>query len=169
MMRAKLWLAIPLIVASAALAQNAGVHGAKGEGAARTQDGRVGRFLFDVQKRIRPNGEATVDGRIRFESEAANTSLDARHILIEGKAVEYGSRENVAEFGGPGLLVVRSRTGVTRHEGRFACRVVDNRNQNSDRNRPDAFRIHFNVANSDRVFEFEGAVLRGDIVVYHRG
>lgn len=168
-MRAKLWLALPMIIASAALAQNAGIHGAKGEGAARSADGRIGRFLFDVEKRVRPNGEATVEGRIRFESEAANTTFDARHILIEGKALEYASRENVAEFGGRGMLVVRSRAGVTRHEGRFGCRVADNRDPRADNARPDGFRIRFNVANSDRVFEFDGAVLRGDLVVYHRG
>ncbi len=165
-MRTKLWLVLPLALASIALAQNAGVQGARGEGAARSEDGRVGKFRFEVKKSQRPGGEPVVGGNMRFESEPP--TREGRHVLIEGRALRYAGRENVAEFGGPGIIVIRSGEHHVRHEGHWMSRVVDNRRPEAVRLRPDQFRIRFEVANSDVFYEFEGAVLRGDLAVHNR-
>ena len=165
-MRNKLWAVIPLALASLAMAQNLGVVGAKGEGATRSEDGRAAKFNFDVKKVFRPNGSFEVGGRLRFET--VKNDRDARHVLIEMQAREFGRNENIAEFAGPGVIVVRSGREVVRKEGRVSVRVVDNKRPNVNEGRPDQFGIRFNVANSDAFYNFVGPVLRGDLVVYAR-
>lgn len=168
-MRKKLWLLLPLVVASIALAQNTNVQGARGEGAARSEDGRIGQFRFEVAKSVRPNGEPIIQGAMRFQSEVpGNAEHLGRLILIEGRAARFAKAERVAEFGGPGVLVVKTRSETVRLEGRWSSRVVDNRGPLEARGTPDGFAIHFDVANSDRTYDFRGPVLRGDIVVYPR-
>jgi hypothetical protein len=96
------------------------------------------------------------------------TNTHARLVLIEGRAHRYAGHENVAEFGGEGVLVARTHEGPVRHHGHWVVRAADNRRPEGHRDRPDQFKIRFNIANSTGFYEFEGAVLRGDIVVRNR-
>lgn len=161
---------IPISLAALALAQNASVVGAKGEGAATSEDGRHGRFNFQMVKHTRPNGEFRIEGRLRFESlSPAENGHPARHVVIEmGNARVLDKANNVVEFAGPGVIVVKSRGETVRHEGRVEVRVEDRRRQTDRRGRPDLFRIGFNFANSDRHYRFGGEVQRGDIEVFQR-
>lgn len=169
-MHKRFFLAIPLMVAALALAQNAGVVGAKGEGIARSEDGRTGKFAFQMAKATRPNGESKIEGRLRFESNVPNVGdRPGRHVVIEmGNARVLGKHENVVEFGGPGMIIVRTHDGVVRKEGRVSVRVQDRKRPDANRDRQDLFRIRFDVANSDGFYQFDGAVARGDIQVFMR-
>lgn len=170
-MRMKLWLALPVLLAGYAVAQGPGLHVAKGEGAAKNEAGRIGQFKFDVRKLVRPNGTSETGGQLVFRVELPATDSDpARVVTIKmARAREYGSVENVAEFAGPGTIEIKTRQSTARFEGRVSSRVQDNRRP-TDPNweHPDLFRIHFNFADSDRFFHFEGKVGRGDIAVAHR-
>jgi hypothetical protein len=170
-MRTKLWLALPIFIASTALAQGPGLHTAKGEGAAKNEEGRVGQFRFDVKKRVRQNGTSEVGGQLTFRIELPATANDpARLVTINmPQARVYGSVEKVAEFAGPGLIEIKTRQNTARFQGKVSSRVEDNRRP-TDPNweHPDLFRIHFEFADSDRFYHFEGKVGRGDIVVAHR-
>jgi hypothetical protein len=169
-MRKFIWAAISLALVSLALAQVVMLQGAKGEGAARAEDGRIGLFRFDVKKYFLASGRTEVDGPLRFESGPTATSHDPRHVVIEmAHARHFGKHENVAEFGGPGVMAIRTADGVHHREGRVVVRVQDNRRP-TDPNfeHPDTFAIKFYVTNTDIVFGFAGRVLRGDLMVYHR-
>jgi len=171
MNRTRLFVLGPLVLATVALAQVAGVQGARGDGTARSEDGRIGRFTFDVKKVFLANGTTEVGGPLRFESEAPSTGSDGRHVLIEmERAHVFAKNENVAEFGGPARIVIRTRLETIRREGRIAVRVADNRRPiDPNLRRPDVLRIHFLVENSSGPFyAFDGHVGRGDIQVYER-
>lgn len=162
--------ATPLAFVALALAQNATVIGAKGEGLARSEDGRNGKFKFNMAKAARPNGAFRIEGQLRFESNVApNTGNPGRHVVIEmGDAKQLSKENKVVEFGGPGVIVVRTRDGVVRHEGRVSVRVEDRRSVDQKLGMPDYFRIGFAVQNSDAFFRFDGKVVRGDILVFKR-
>lgn len=169
-MQKRFFLAIPLMIATLALAQNASVVGAKGEGAAKAEHGRIGKFNFQMVKATRPNGESKIEGRLRFESiSPAHGGNPARHVVIEmGNARELGKTENVVEFAGPGVMVLKTRGETIRKEGRVAVRVQDRRRPEQERGRPDLFRIRFNIANSDGFYQLDGEVQRGDLQVFQR-
>jgi hypothetical protein len=172
MNRTRLFVLGPLVLATVALAQVAGVQGAKGEGAALSEDGRHAQFRFDVKKVHFQNGTSEVGGPLRFESESpATSSQGARHVVIEmDRAHVFAKRENVAEFGGPATIVVQTRLETIRRRGRLNVWVQDNRrptDPNTDR--PDVVRIQFFTENSTGPFyTFAGRVGRGDIQVYER-
>jgi hypothetical protein len=162
----------PLVLATIALAQVAGVQGAKGEGAALSEDGRHARFAFDVKKVHLSNTTTEVGGRLRFESESPATNTHAaRHVVIEmGRAHAFAKHENNAEFGGPATIVVRTRLETVRRHGRLAVSVQDNRRPTDPNLRPpDVIRLQFFTENSTGPFySFAGKVGRGDIQVYAR-
>ena len=172
MMRTRLFVLGPLVLATIALAQVAGVQGAKGEGAALSEDGRHARFAFDVKKVHLSNTTTEVGGHLRFESESpATSSHGARHVLIEmDRAHVFAKRENVAEFGGPATIVVRTRLETIRRQGRLNVWVQDNRRPTDPNNdHPDVIRLQFFTENSTGPFyTFAGKVGRGDIQVYER-
>ena len=172
MFSTRLFVIGPLVLATIALAQVAGVQGAKGEGAARSEDGRIGRFNFDVKKVFLSNGTSEVGGRLLFESEALNTGThDGRHFVIEmERAHVFAKHENTAEFGGPATIVVRTRLETIRRHGRLAVGVADNRGPlDPNLRRHDVIRLHFFTENSTGPFyAFAGHVVRGDIQVYER-
>lgn len=170
-MRTKIGFIVLVSLGSIAFAQGPGVHVAKGEGAARTEDGRHGQFRFEAKKAVRPNGTSEVGGSLTFRSETpATPTQPARLVVIELPRVQrFGSTENVAEFGGPGVISIRTRQGVTRHQGKVGVRVEDNRRPTDpNQARPDVFGIKFEVPNTNHTYEFLGKVGRGDIAVQHR-
>jgi hypothetical protein len=159
-------------MASVALAQVVFVQGAKGEGAARSEDGVFGHFAFDVKKAIRSNHTFEVGGSLRFVSETpATTPHPSRRVVIEmPRAHVFGKSENVAEFGGPGVLHMRVGERTIERRGRVSVWVQDNRRPIEPNLRPpDVFRIRFFVeTNTAPFYGFAGKVHRGDIVVYSR-
>src|SRR6185503_10539850 len=172
MNRTRVFVLGPLVLATVALAQVVGVQGAKGEGAALSEDGRHARFAFDVKKVHLSNTTTEVGGHLRFESESPATNTHAgRHVLIEmDRAHVFAKRENVAEFGGPATIVVRTRTETVERHGRLNVWVQDNRRPTDLNQRPpDVIRLQFFTVNSTGPFyTFAGKVGRGDIQVYER-
>lgn len=172
MIRTRLFVLGPLVLATIALAQVAGVQGARGDGTALSEDGRHGKFAFDVKKVHLKNGTSEVDGHLRFESESLATNTHAaRHVVIEmAHAHVFAKHENVAEFGGAATIVIRTRLETIRRHGRLKVSVQDNRRPIDPNLRPpDVIHLQFFTETSTGPFyAFAGKVGRGDIQVYER-
>ena len=172
MIRTRLLVLGPLVLATIALAQVAGVQGAKGEGAALSEDGRHARFGFDVKKVHLSNGTTEVGGHLRFESESPATNTHAaRHVVIEmARAHVFAKDGHAAEFGGAATIVIRTRLETVRRHGRLKVSVQDNRRPIDPNLRPpDVIRLQFFTETSTGPFyAFGGKVARGDIQVYER-
>ncbi len=164
----KLMIVSSVVLASVALAQNAGVAGAKGRGVAANGDGLKGAFNFEVKKAVRPNGSSEVGGKFVWEARIPATNTSVR--IEMPKCREFAKNENVAEFGGPAVMVVKRNGESKRFEGPLNVRVVDNRPPNAPPNSDarDRIRLGFRAANSDLTYQFEGLVREGDIEVWMR-
>mgnify|MGYP001450461997 CR=1 FL=1 len=163
-------------IASIAIAQTPPIEHTHGRGLAENANGGRAEFGFEVNKFLR-DGSTTpvVRGNFNFtagggDNRRPRVSINAR--MIERLAVE-GENNNVANFGGRALLVRPNSTGqVERVEGHVQVRVADlRRPTNTDPNAPrDRMVVRFSVPGVNGgeprvVFEFEGVVGRGDIVV----
>jgi len=158
------------LIATFCLAQSITIiEGAYGKGRAESRDGRIAEFDFEVARRQDATGVITVGGRSLF-AQVANRA--GRAVRIEMKPLNITTVVNttkVAEFGGNAVLVVQpERAGGEPHrvEGRAYVRVEDNTGPvTGPVEHPDVYRIHFQAAKGDLVFDFLGAVRNGNLSV----
>lgn len=163
----KLFVLVAVALVAFAVAQsNAIVEGAKGQGVARSQDNRFGEFDFHVVKAVNA-GQVRLEGRLAFASLNNSTTQPQVHIRL-GRLEALATHNNLCEFAGAGVMVVRRPGGVHEIRGRVSCVVQDNRDPRSPSNTPDAFKIRFVSPTSTFTYEFSGLVGRGDIQVFRR-
>lgn len=159
-------LLVGLVVAACAiaLAVDAVLMGARGQGAARSEDHREGMFRFHVTKLTttppRFGGDFVIEIRGR---DARRVSITMRH--LRGLQVG-GPNHDVCEFGGPAVLRVATPTGVEAIEGLLNVRVQDNHERDGEGR--DTLRLEFHRPNANFQYAFAGPVLRGDIDVFVR-
>ncbi len=173
----KLMLLIVTGCVAAAIAQTpppppliGGAHG-QGVAAGLQNQNRRGEFKFEVRKVATPNGPKVL-GNFAIEVGTPTTAGNpGERIGIKSiELLEFARNERVAEFAGKAMLKFRNAAGqVVEVRGRLSVRVADNKPGNvqpSNTNPPDRIKVRFVAAEDpNRVFEFEGNVVRGDIVV----
>ncbi len=155
------------LFAAIAIAQPAPIAATHGRGVAENADGKRAEFRFEVRK-ADFNGTVRTNGNIEFNT-AVGTAASARRITIRTREImNLGVNGNVAEFGGPGVMVIRNSNGrVEEVRGRITVRVQDDvvPGQPNPNNDNDDFKITFARQNSTAPYIWEGMVKRGDIVV----
>lgn len=149
------------IVAVAAMAQGTFVDGTHGIGHARTANGRVGAFRFELARFIR-EGQPRIGGNWWFTNAAQTASERFEINLLRLGGLNVAG--HVAEFGGRAVLFRMTSTGPVRREGNLTGRVED-RKLPGGTGDPDKYRFRFVADNSGPVIEFDGLVTDGDIVV----
>jgi hypothetical protein len=154
-----------IAVAALAVAQGVVLMGARGQGAAVSEDHRRAEFRMDVHKltsvppRLAGNFSATVNG-----PEMRQVHIELRE--LRGLQVS-GTNRNICEFGGRAVLTVRTPQGLQHKPGALHVRVADNASS-PGANTPDLIRILFTPDGSTETYRFAGAVRHGDIKVYIR-
>jgi hypothetical protein len=139
------------------------IQGAEGAGVAQSRDNRASEFRFGVRKRTCPDSSSLL-GSFRFSTMNPNSR---EGITIEmGRVREFVKEGNVARFSGPAVMVIRTPNGIRRVEGAVAVNVADRRR--GETGDPDTIAVRFTSPTTNAVFEFAGAVTRGDIVVFER-
>lgn len=168
MLARKLMIVLSVAVASLALAQHAGVAGAKGRGIAVNSDHLHGSFNFEIRKAVRPNGESAVDGKFVWEARIPSSGRAVRIEMPECR--EFAKDGETAAFGGPAVMVVMRENERHRFEGSLVVRVGDFKAKNSRplTERRDRISVSFRAHNSDVTYHFDGAVRDGDIEVWMR-
>ncbi|MBX3118259.1 MAG: hypothetical protein KF784_04280 [Fimbriimonadaceae bacterium] len=168
MLAKKLMIVLSVVLASLALAQHAGVAGAKGRGVAVNNDQLHGSFNFEVRKAMRRNGEPVVDGKFVWEARIPSNNTAVRIEMPECR--EFAKDGDTAAFGGPAVMVVMRNNERHRFHGPLVVRVGDFKAKNSRPNsdRRDKISVSFRANESDVTYHFEGAVREGDIEVWMR-
>ncbi|NUL82774.1 MAG: hypothetical protein HUU60_08650 [Armatimonadetes bacterium] len=138
---------------------------AHGRGTAMSENNRRGEFDFTAMKQV--CGDVTrIGGNLSFVEMASNVT--GRHVEIRLPNVrEFHSDGNVAEFSGPGVMILRTRDGLRRFEGIVHARVQDNRRPGGA-GKPDTITLRFVGNSANAAYSFAGSVGRGDIVVGQR-
>ncbi|MBL8086813.1 MAG: hypothetical protein JNM85_01925 [Chthonomonas sp.] len=139
---------------------------AHGRGAALSEDGRRGHIDFEAV-RVKKDDKSEVKGRIKFEQIANDKG---RAVFIGVRMVgELKVTDNKAELAGPAVLETKGENGPVRLEGRAVLMVIDQaRPGQNNGDKKDGFRIRFKAKDSDRTFEFGGALREGDFVVFKK-
>lgn len=174
----RLILAATLGVAAIAIAQAPAVLAVThGEGVAQSANNRRAEFNFEVVKRATTNtAEPAVRGRFRLDTVSPNPAERIR--VITERVNLFDVANNVGEFSGPGMVVRNTPNGPQRVEGKVMVRVVDNWNPTpgttpqpgGDRPR-DTIQVRVVRPNPTAggnpvvLFEFQGQVMRGNLVV----
>jgi hypothetical protein len=151
-------------LASMALAQSLAMRLAEGRGFAENQQGQRAEFDFRVVK-VGQGEQFRLDGHFRGAFLAPDHPGVRIH-MPRARLLEVD--QNLAHFGGPGVLLVRTATGVEEVRGQVRVAVADNRPPNGTLGHPDRLRVRFEPIAGTQEFLFEGVVRRGDIVVRTR-
>ncbi|MFI5384794.1 MAG: hypothetical protein ACHQ50_01630 [Fimbriimonadales bacterium] len=131
-------------------------------GRAVSADGHRAYFTFDATK-VTHNDQSSVHGTFDFQVPGATASDSIRVHLdpVLGMSVA----ENVATFGGYGILRVQHGSDLHYYHGRVYVIATSNRHPGEPGN-PDTIQVHFIPATStDPTFDFLGSVTDGDIAV----
>lgn len=169
----KIAIAAAMVMATVVLAQGLALIGARGQGAAVSEDHRVAEFRFHVSKLT------SQPPRLSGEFNVHIGGRDHRNVSIELRNVRNvavgGDRRNVCEFQGGAVMRVRTHQGVETVEGILSVRVVDaaRRDDDSvsdgeDHDRPDLIQLTFRKPNTNIEYNFAGRVREGDIDVFVR-
>lgn len=141
----------------------------RGRGVAENAEGKKGEFNFEAAKSTR-NNVAVVRGNFSFST----GTPDGPRVTIRGNVNRLARNGNVAEFGGEGVIVVRTAQGQRETRGRFSVRVQDNKlPTNTDPAAvKDTFAVRFATPQNADFFGWGGnanngfaQVIRGDIAV----
>ncbi len=149
-------------VAALALAQGVVLMGARGQGAAVSEDHRRAEIRVDVRKltsnppRMGGNFSVVING-----PDAPLVRIELRE--LRGLRVG-GDHHNICEFGGQAVFTVRTPQGLQHRPGALHVRVADN----TGAHQPDQIHLEFTPAASNDTYRFAGTVRRGDINVYIR-
>jgi hypothetical protein len=154
-------LVLTLLVAIPALALAALILNAHGRGAARSEDGRIGHFNFNVTKTI--NGtQITRSGKFVLENTDPETRNGVRIFMRELRDMTI--EERVARFQGPGSIRWVTREGrVVEKSGSVRVLARDTRREGTGL--PDRIAVTFLSESPHFTYAFEGNVTDGDVVV----
>lgn len=153
-----------ILTASSVFAQSCTVQGAEGGGTVLSHDGRAGEFRMGVAKRT-CGDESRMHGAFQFGTFNREARTGMHISLLQLRELNVDG--NQASFSGAAVMVVRTPQGSERVEGALTVRATDRRRPGQD-GEPDLLSLRFVTSNTNRVFEFGGAVARGDIVVFTR-
>lgn len=165
-----LWICV-LLFAVGASAQMVTIKGSSGWGTARSEDDKLGVFRYEVKQVTRNDtGAQVVEGFFHFTTVNPQTRIEVKIDLVKPISYEQSITDvgKVAEFKGPAVLSARTPQGGRRVVGHLAVRVQDNRPPNAQQGKPDVIALRFVPRDSGRAFEFEGKVVRGDILIFER-
>lgn len=169
-MKKSLYLVLPLAaMAVVALAQPVIIAATHGRGVAENADGKRAEFRFEARK-ANVDGTVRTGGNFEFSTAVGTTAQNSRRIMIRTREIaQLGATIPVAEFSGPGVMVIRNANGRTEEvRGRVEVMVRDEviPGQPNPNNEADDIRVRFVRPNSTNdPFVWEGSVKRGDIVV----
>ncbi len=149
------------VITLTAFAQGTFVEGARGLGRARSADGKIGYFRFEVA-RLTNGTETGIRGSWSFTNAATNPSERFEINLV--RLAVLGVQGNVAELGGRAVLVKMGPNGAIRKEGYLMSRVED-RKQPKVAGDPDKYKFRFVGDNGGPLIEFDGLVTDGDLIV----
>lgn len=165
--RKLIWLGALGMLIALVYAQTVTVRGAVGFGAAGAPDAEHpnARFNFHVVQ-ISYNDQTHLRGHFDFTFRGERlVGITMRKAARFGANMETG----VAEFSGPGMIVVRTREGVRRARGIVFVRVQDNRGPRDTEGDPDTIAVGFRLRpDADPIFTYRGVVKAGDIKVFQR-
>lgn len=160
---------LALTMVSFAIAQAPPIAHTHGQGVVQDRDQHRAEFRFEANKFA---GDAThppvVRGVCNFSIASATGD---RGLRINCPIVqELGADGTQARFAGNGVLTRMTQHGPENVRGRVQVAVNDRHNPTSTTTDPDLYSIRFVVPNASGgsptvLFSFEGAVVRGDLVV----
>jgi hypothetical protein len=153
-----------LSLATLALAANA-VLGSEGLGAARSQDGRIGRFDYRVVKSVKEE-HTFFEGRFRFEQVGTETVRPALIQMGQPRAIDVV--DNICRFAGPGTMTVPDgHGGRLTVRGAVHCVAADVRTHEHPEGH-DRIEVRFESFEHNITYGFAGLVGHGDLVVFTR-
>lgn len=143
------------------------VIGAKGQGGALNAIGQRAEFNIDAKKSRDGDGHVIVGGFAKFISFAGTNTNPISHGITVPLVRTLAKSGNVCQFAGPASMVVREGAHVVTVHGVCTFNVTDRRSPLHPGD-PDLIRVRFVQATTNHVYEWGGAVNRGDIEVYER-
>lgn len=164
----RVFLAVVLsIVATALYAQNFSYNTVFGFGFAGDSNVDAPNAQFALQAFQFQYGERSYTGggfqlAVRSSDGVAVLNARVRELVIDG---------NTATISGDTMVVIRTRSGWQRVRGTVTISVADNRSRTNPNGDYDTISVSFQADSDpegDAEFAYEGAVLRGDIVIYQR-
>lgn len=139
---------------------------AEGRGKARTSDGRVGGFQFNVRKGV--NGDVVRKvGTLTLECNDPRAIGNVRIYMRELRELTVDG--NLARFTGPGSIRFKTQSGqVIERAGIVTASARDNRKPTGPVEPRDRITVHFQASETDLTYSFEGNVFDGDLAVGRR-
>jgi hypothetical protein len=165
-MKRKIGVALAALSATIALAAIT-VVGAKGQGHALNAAGHRAEFHMDAHKAT-GDGSVRTGGFFRFITRGGTAAVPVTNGIVIPEVARLTKAGRVCEFGGPSSMQIRVGTNYETVRGVCSVRVEDRKAPNATSNTPDLIRVRFVANVTNRVFEWSGAVTRGDILVYER-
>ncbi len=165
-MKRKIGVAVAALITSIALAVIT-VVGAKGQGHAISANGQRAEFHMDAHKST-ADGSVRVGGFFRFIARGGTAAVPTSNGINMPEVARLAKTGRVCEFGGPALMQIRVGTRYETVRGICNVRVEDRKAPTVAAGEPDLIRLRFVTNVTNRVYEWAGAVTRGDILVYER-